>query len=960
MIRKVTYLYLIAIHLLVATGISYSQYYVTGQSPASIQWHQMHTQNFQIIFSKEVQDEANQLANTLEHAYQYIHKTLDHKPKKISVLLHNYTVQSNGLVAWAPKRMEAFLIPPQDSYAQQWLDQLAVHELRHVVQIDKLNQGITKILYFLFGEHAVGAVAGFIPDWFYEGDAVSTETALTNTGRGRLPSFEKGIKAIELDNSKKYSYNKITLGSYRNYVPNHYQYGYFLTAYAREKYGAMVWDSVVDFVARNPYSVFPAYFGLKKYTGLSKRELYLSAMDYLYRKWKNQVQQLSPTKFRRWNKRNTNDYTNYRYPQYLNDTAIIVEKSGIDQIPEFIILTRSGKETKLHTPGFYSSLSLSCHKQQLIWSEYIPDTRWSMRDFYVVKSYDLNRDKITRMSTRSRYFAPSLSHDASTIVVVEYSLDNKSFLTFLDSQTGDKNNSVPVPGYDIQFPAWNSTDDAVYATAVTPEGKMIIRYHIPSRQWDTILPPGRNNISRPVMYNDHLFFRADYSGIDNIYAIHLPGHKIYQLTSSIYGAYNPTVNADGDKIMYSDYTSKGYNVVEARIEDLLWRPVGQVKKDDNTLAKTISKQEGNQLNTKDIPDSTYQTKPYNKLSHLFRFHSWMPFYFEFESEPSDYVNDPDIFPGITLISQNMLGSAITILGYGYQNNRHLIYNKFIYKGWYPAFEITTGYGGEPQIYSKTITEDEIAFDRFSVSSRLFLPLNLTRNRFIRGIQPSIIHYYSNDHYFNYSTRLNERGIHSFNHRLYAYNYLKTSKRDITPRFGQTLSLTYAHSEFNDNVESAAFMASGRVYLPGLFKHHSIRAEYGYQENLKPFYYSNNLTLPYGYRNVITSVYPETIETYNVEYIFPLFYPDLSFSTFLYIKRFKAALFYGYATLEDFFFAGSDIQYNAQFETMGFEVTTDFFAFQLRTPFVFGVRYIYFPDTESRTIETVFNLNLSNL
>ncbi|MFW6224919.1 MAG: hypothetical protein ACOC4B_01480 [Bacteroidota bacterium] len=324
------------------------------------------------------------------------------------------------------------------------------------------------------------------------------------------------------------------------------------------------------------------------------------------------------------------------------------------------------------------------------------------------------------------------------------------------------------------------------------------------------------------------------------------------------------------------------------------------------------------------------------------------------------MGDPDIFPGITLISQNLLGSAITILGYGYQNNRHLIYNKFIYKGWYPAFEITTSYGGEPRVYTENISQNEITFDRLNINTRIFLPLNLTRDRYIRGIQPSIIHYYSNDYYFNQATGLNDRGIHSFNHQLYAYNYLKTSKRDITPRLGQTLSLTYAHSAFNDDIESGAFIAKGKLYLPGLLKHHSIKTEYGYQQNYKPDFYSNNLTLPYGFRDVLTSFYPETIESFNVDYIFPLFYPDLSFSTLLYIKRFKAAFFYGYATIKDASFVGSEDRYNLRLETMGLEITTDFFAFHLRVPFVFGARYIYFPDTQTRKIETIFNLNLSVL
>ncbi len=933
---------------------SYAQYYVTGQSPASIQWQQVHTENFQIIFSKEVNDEANQLANMLEYAYQYIQKTLDHEPGKISVLLHNHTVQSNGLVAWAPKRMEAFLIPPQNSYAQQWLDQLAVHELRHVVQIDKLKQGMSKVLYVLFGEQIIGAIAGYLPDWFYEGDAVCTETGLTFTGRGRLAAFEKEIKAVELDKHKYYSYDKIVLGSYRNHVPNHYQYGYFITAYGRKKYGALLWDSVVNFVARNPYSLFASYFGIKKYTGLSKRKLYLSAMDYMENTWKFQVEQLSPTSFKRWNKRENTDYTNYRHPQYINDSTIIVEKSGIDQIAKFIILTQSGEEKKIHTPGFYSSLNLSYQNGQLIWGEYIPDTRWGKRDYYVVKSYDFEQNKTSMITSRSRYFAPCLSNDATKIVVVEHTIENKCYLSFLHPKTGNKIKSIPTPGYDIQFPSWNLENNAIYATAVTSEGKMIIKYHIDSNVWDTIRFPAYHNISRPVSYREHLFFSSDYSGIDNIYALHLPTGSLYQLTSSVYGAYNPTINSSGDKLLYSDYTSKGYNIVEVHVDDLLWQPIEHVRQSYDTLAQTISNQESNKLLGEHIPDSNYHIKPYKKYKHLFNVHSWMPFFVEFDQFRN--LNNPNISPGITLLSQNLLGSAITIVGYGYENNRHRVYNKFIYRGWYPAFEISTNYGNKPSIFSGFFSEDEVGYDRFSINSRIYLPLNLTRNRYIRGIQPSVKHQYANDYYFDFSEREHKRGIQSFNHQLFLYNYLKTSTRDISPRFGQTASLGYAHSAFNKDLEYAAFIANLRLYIPGLFNHHSIKTEYGYQQNYKESFYSNALTLPYGFRE--TDLYSKSIQTFHVRYMLPLFYPDLSFSSILYIKRFKAALFFGIADIK-----GNRVLANKTIDirmrSMGYEITSDVFVFRLRAPLIIGARFIYFPEMQNNTVEMVLNFGISS-
>ena len=127
----------------------YTHYYSTGQDPSSTKWMQINTDNFQIIFPMDFGKESQKLANKLEIVYNYASVTLKYKPRKISVILHNQSVKSNASVTWAPKRMDFYTCPPQDSYPQDWLEQLAVHEFRHVVQIGKINQGLSRILYFI-------------------------------------------------------------------------------------------------------------------------------------------------------------------------------------------------------------------------------------------------------------------------------------------------------------------------------------------------------------------------------------------------------------------------------------------------------------------------------------------------------------------------------------------------------------------------------------------------------------------------------------------------------------------------------------------------------------------------------------------------------------------------------------------------------------------------------------------
>jgi len=285
---KKTVCLLLFFNLLIVSN-SKAQYYSTGEDPASAKWNQIKTDKFQIIFQKKFENKAQEVANILEYYYQKAGKSLDHNPPTISVILHNQTLLSNGYVGWAPKRMELVVTPPHDISPDPWLEYLCVHELRHVVQIDKLNQGITKLLTILFGQQANILVAGQIPLWYYEGDAVCIETAFTDFGRGRLPYFERGIKTHLLSDEKRYSLDKMLFGSYKSYIPDRYELGYQLTAYTSSKYGRNVWSDVENYVAKNSYTILPTpfafYKGLKKNIGLSQKELFSEAFDYLDSSW---------------------------------------------------------------------------------------------------------------------------------------------------------------------------------------------------------------------------------------------------------------------------------------------------------------------------------------------------------------------------------------------------------------------------------------------------------------------------------------------------------------------------------------------------------------------------------------------------------------------------------------------------------------------------------------------------
>jgi hypothetical protein len=162
--------------LLLFNNKSDAQFYVSGQDPASLRWEQINSDNFQIIYPVGYDSVAQYVMNVMEYARTITLSNQYLTPKKISVILHNQTIISNAEVAWAPRRMEFNTIGPQDSYSQEWFQQLALHEYIHVLQISTVRQGFTKTLSYLFGEQIVVGIFGlYLPYWYIEGDAVVAE-----------------------------------------------------------------------------------------------------------------------------------------------------------------------------------------------------------------------------------------------------------------------------------------------------------------------------------------------------------------------------------------------------------------------------------------------------------------------------------------------------------------------------------------------------------------------------------------------------------------------------------------------------------------------------------------------------------------------------------------------------------------------------------------------------------------
>ncbi|MGD0711043.1 MAG: hypothetical protein ABR968_07645, partial [Bacteroidales bacterium] len=894
--------------LLLCNSILNAQYYSIGQDPANIKWQQIKSENFTILYPKGFDSHSMYLANVLQYVREHGAQSLGTPPKHVTVILHNRTVESNGFSLWAPKRNEYFTCPPQDNYSQDWLEQLATHEYRHMTQMNMLNCGVTKVLGWFFGQQFNSLVLGlYIPLWFMEGDAVTTETVLTKSGRGRLPSFEM-IERAQIIGYKRFNYDKAVLGSFKDYIPDRYNFGYELVAGARKLYGSDIWKSAMKTTGKDPFMVTPFNRGIKKVSGLNKTQLYKKVYDNLDSLWKIQRDQIIYTPFNSVTADKQKIYTNYKFPHYINNNDIVAEKTGLDDIERLVQINGKGGEKIIHTPGFYvfENLSisrtdadnnfnsaatdvLSKPKGLMTWAEQKVDKRWAIRDYSVIMTYDLASGKTKQITKKSRYFAPSLFPDSKKIVAVEVTQNNECSLVILNSETGEVINKIAAGGTN-QFQTPSVSDDGKRIAVVLFDhnfGKSIVAIDPETGKRETLVKPSFNEVTNPRLYKNYLFFNGIYSGIDNVYAMDTISGKIWQVTSALYGAVDLDISSDGKKMAYSNYTPFGYQIAEADFNPATWKPLEQVTDNSIKLYKSLIPQETGLVDSVNIPFKNYDIKNYSKLGHLFNPHSWAPLFIN--------ANNMTLHPGISIASQNMLSTTFATIGYDYNLNEKVgrYYANVSYQGWYPVFNLTYSYGKDVAYAYQNPGEPAMKRISFNSSDFLFgtkIPLNFTAGSFIQQIRPSA----SIEHIATGDTLI-PVNVTAMDYSIIAINQVKSVARDVLPRWEQAVSLEYKNTPFGGSNFGNIFNGELLLLFPGLARHHSFSIFCGYQTKTPGYYaFPDLLTYPRGYDKTSEfngKLNNNNLESISVNYRLPLFYPDFRIGSLFYFQRFKANFFY---------------------------------------------------------------------
>ncbi len=957
--------YLLIFFLTLLPYLLAAQYYSVGEDPASIRWRQINTTNFQIIYPTDFEKKAQRMASILEKVYNYAGSSLQHQPRKISVILHTGTVRSNGFAAWAPARVELFTTPSQEIYAQDWLEQLAIHEFRHVVQIDKIGAELPGIFKIILGEQAAAiAIGAYLPFWFLEGDAVVTETALSHSGRGRVPSFEMELKAQSVEKGI-FSYDKAYLGSYKDYIPNYYQLGYQMVAGIRKKYGAESWSNVLNHVARNPLSINAFSSGLKKVTGKNQSELYNTIFTELKESWTLRDKALGKTEFETITKYKPG-YISYRYPHQVNDSTYFAVKYSLDDLTHFVLIGPKGEEKRIFTPGNLFEESLTYGHGKVYWIESKSDIRWTHREFSQLRILDLITGTVTEKKYSEKIYAPCLSADGQNIAATKVDNNNHCSIVLLSPQSGEIVKETPISkDLFIITPSWAENNKELFAIVLGSDGKSLAKVNPFNGVISYLLPFTYNELMRPVQHGNFVYYTNTIDGSSEINAFNLNEKTNYSVTRSRFGVRDVLVTPDGNFLVYSNYTSDGFKVVKMGLNTAQFKVSDPATSYDYELAERLSSQEKGIPDFSTLDTTNYKSKRYSKLANLFNFHSWAPVHIDSENE--------EIRPGVSLMSQNKLSTAITQLGYDYSttNKTGKLVAKFDYTGLFPVLKLDADYGREKSQYYEIINHVNPAGQIINKDTQLIsysykvlnlnggvnIPFNLSHGKMYRLVQPEFQIGYTKIRQDASTPKNFFRGIIiPLTYRLYANNILQQSTRDIQPAIGQILDVYYRHSPFGDRDYGTIWSAEGTLYFPGLVKHHGLKFYGGFQQRkASTGYFSDLISYPRGYSNIDNN----QLFCLRSDYVLPLFYPDWSLGKLSYFKRISLRIFYDQA------WAMVPIQnntseYQISFASAGGELTSDCNILRLLVPAKIGVRTSYLTDQKNFNFEFLFSVNFSAL
>lgn len=848
-----------------------------GGNPPSLKWKQINTDSARVIFPAGLDSQAQRVANIVH----YLAKQKPFYPGdniyKINIVLQNQTTIANGYVGLGPYRSEFYMTPDPNNFDQgsiAWPEQLAVHEYRHVMQYNNFRNGLSRAFYYLFGEEGLlVAIDGSVPDWFFEGDAVYNETFTTNQGRGRLPLFLNAYPSLWMA-GKQYSFMKLRNNSLKDYVPNHYNLGYLLVNYGREKYGFDLWNKVTRDASAYKGLFYPFQNAIKKHTGLSYKSFYNDAFDYYKQRWSITENK----KDANYLPKVTHSYvTNYLFPYQIGKDSLLYLKTSYRKIPRFVIKDRNGEHT-VRIRDISVDAQFSYRNGRVAYAAYETDARWEWRNYSVIKVLNIYSRQQKTITHKSKYFTPDISEDGTKIAAVENSANGRSAIHILDASSGSILKEISSSEVNVFTDPKFINDDQLVSSLRLPDNRSCLALiDLKTGSIEKLTPPTFRITGYPNINNGIVYFTASYSGNDDVFAVRLSDKKIFQLSNDKLGNYY--INVFDNKAVVSHFTADGYQLKELDASSSVLKEINIGEIERKTTYPGDSSAAGKGILLNEVPSRVFSINNYSKATKLFNFHSWRPYY-----------EDPDFT--FSLYGENVLNTFQSQLYYHYnQNDRS---NGVGFTGTFGALFPYINFGTEYTFdYADSSGGHLREWSQLDSRIGLAVPLDFSKGQTYKLLNIGTDYVLRNDFIKGQAKTFFENFNFTYLHHYISWQQtIQSARQHIYPHLGYTLAADHRYPV--NNFTGYQFLGRASLYLPGIFSTHNIILSGAFQQrDTSKIIFGNSFAGARGYSDYYRTNAGSRLWRLSANYHFPLFIPDWGFGNILYIQRIRANAFYDF-------------------------------------------------------------------
>lgn len=750
--------------LLFAATVARAQFFSSGADPGGVKWLSISSDHFRLIYPAGNDSLALRYGLALERALEPVGGSIGYEPnaryrRPMPVILHSYTAKANGSVVWAPRRMDLFTRP--QSLAPEpldWITELAVHESRHVAQMQFARGRGFGVFNVLGGELFTGAMAALYPGpALLEGDAVAAETGLTSAGRGRSSDFLEYYR-VSFAAGDYWNWYRWRWGSQKLYTPDHYRAGYLLVAGTRSLYDDPLFTKRYYGNIVEPWWPFPFFVlqqtlrqasgkGLKgTWTEIAAAQQALWAADEAARGPFGTPLQIT---------RQGRLFTEYYSPETAGDDLYAI-RQGLASAPRLVRVLPDGRSPSVRyfSPNT-SALRYSEGLDRLFWSEITPDPRWSLKSDSHVFYLEPGSRRVHKLAAEGSLANPAPAPSGTEVAVTEYTVQGGSAVRVIDGTDGRTLRRHAAPdGLQVVETAW--LDGRLVASAISDEGFGL--YDV-VEGFKPLTEPFHYSIKQLRSVPDGVQFVSDRNGVNELYRLS-PDGSVVRLTNNRFGASD--FLPSGDSLVFAALTPEGR---------MLYREATSVPLATGNaswpFAESLSGQEATITGTAANDETAFSDpKPYHKLPHLLRLHSWAPVFIDYDAVANTSFetlsSTADL--GATLFFQNDLGTASAVAGYSARREivdytpqwDHSFHGKFTYTGLYPVIELSADIGGG---YARRYLCNSILHgDRktlslagkytdtpsFKTKASVYVPLDFSRAGWYRGLVPRLDLTYTND------------------------------------------------------------------------------------------------------------------------------------------------------------------------------------------------------------------------